>query len=215
MQLKIGTYNTQGGQFGTGKVDLTRGANSIKALNCDFVALQEVSPGQEKTLAAKAGFPFVSYGAGTKTGGVAVLSKHPIRSANARTIAAVAGTPYNQTRCLLITNHPMPNGYMFRFCSTHFGFEAAQMQGVWAAAFVGTRNGNSVIAGDFNCSHGSIPFQCMEIWFTPSSTGPEIDNFLYCGAITELSHEVVPDGTGDHSPTVAVIEVEDGIGVPV
>jgi endonuclease/exonuclease/phosphatase family metal-dependent hydrolase len=216
MQLRIGSYNIKHCDVG-GKIDLPRVADIIEGLNVDLIALQEVhkfskksgNTHQPRELANRAGFPYCVFGKATASdggeAGNAILSKFPINSWTIKSIQPVNGTSYNQMRCLVLTKHTLPNGSALTFCSTHFGFEAAQMQGVWAVA--NTKLGNVIVGGDFNCSHGSVPFECMENWFAPASTGAEIDNFLYRGAVTGIDYQVVSDGTPDHSPAVATVEI--------
>jgi endonuclease/exonuclease/phosphatase family metal-dependent hydrolase len=208
MQIKVATYNIQGGKIGTGKVDLNRAANIIKGLAVDLIALQEVQSGQEKTLAAKAGMPHNVHGPTVNGGGVAILSKFPFSGGTRNIkIPSVPGTSYAQPRALLIANAKLPDDRPLRFCSTHFGFEWAQFTALGAIADVGSRSGNTIIGGDFNSVPGSAVFQYMGVWFEPSSVLPVIDNFLLRGAITVIEHKTVPDGTPDHSPVVATLEI--------
>ncbi len=216
MQITAATYNIQHCNVGGGRIDLPRVAGIINGLNADLVSLQEVHyktrstrVDQTKDLAARAGFPYYLFAKSRPEDGGAfgnsVLSKFPIISSTILPILAVPGTPYNEARCLLAVD-VQPDGKQLRFCATHFGFNEAQMVGVGAVGKIAQRPGNTVIAGDFNNTLGSIPFQAMGAWYAALGNSPS-DNFLYRGAVTMHDYQIVPDGTPDHSPVVAKLEL--------
>jgi endonuclease/exonuclease/phosphatase family metal-dependent hydrolase len=210
------TYNIKHCDVG-GTIDVKRVGGIIKALGCPLVALQEVhykssSSGyvdQPRELARYSGHPYYAFGPGANgQSGCAILSYFPIISKRTLRIPNVPGTSYNQDRCVLCVDLALPpDGKQFQFCSTHWGFEHAQMvaMGVCSTLWHPGRP-NTLLAGDFNNFPGSIPYQCMALWYHPPAT-TVIDNMFATGGVRVLAHAFIPDGTPDHTPLIAHVEV--------
>lgn len=164
-KLRILSYNIRHCAGTDDKLDVARTADAIKTVGPDFVGLQEVdkevgrseSVNQPSVLGKKLGMDaafgsFMDFDGGEY--GLAVLSKHPLRSA--RSLRLPAG---NEPRVALFAEAVLPDGQTITLVNVHFdwvdddGFRFSQASHL--AEVLKSLKTPFVLLGDFNDEPGS------------------------------------------------------------
>jgi endonuclease/exonuclease/phosphatase family metal-dependent hydrolase len=232
-RLTVATYNIRHGRGMDGRVDLTRTAAAIQALDAGIVALQEVDRGVERSggsaqpdsLGAWLGLEhafgaFFPYQGGEY--GLAILSRYPIHRTTALRLP-----DGNEPRVALLVEVALPSGARVTVVNVHFDwvaddtFRYAQVEAL--AAVLDTIAGPVILLGDFNDVPGSRALRRLTERFvavakTPddrytfSSASPEkeIDHILlgpparWQPAVARVVHDPL---TSDHRAVVATIHL--------
>ncbi len=165
VRLKLTSYNIRHGLGLDGKLDLARTASTLRALEADLIALQEVDVDTKRcggvnqaeelgrALGMHASFgAFMDYDGGRY--GMALLSRWPLRSA--RSVRLPDG---NEPRVALAVALALENGETLHAVNVHFdwvesdAFRHAQAQRV--AEYLRGLDAPYVLLGDFNDSASS------------------------------------------------------------
>jgi endonuclease/exonuclease/phosphatase family metal-dependent hydrolase len=173
--LTIVTYNIHHAEGMDKKLDLERVAGVIRALEPDFVALQEVDKGTKRAggvdqaaeLARLTNMHGV-FGAAMPYDegeyGDAVLSRRPILKSRVAPLPWKEGNR-REPRCAVAARADIPGAGTIEFISTHWDHtrdpsdRAAQAEAVnvaWREA-----GATTILAGDFNCEVGSAPLEVI------------------------------------------------------
>jgi len=158
--IRVATYNIRHGRGTDERVDLTRAAAVLRALNPDMVGLQEVDNRVERSgrvdeaeaLGAQLGMhhafgAFMDYQGGQY--GLAILSRHPVRR-----IAPIRLQDGNEPRVALVVEVDYPGIGALAVVNVHFdwvrddGFRFAQASTL--ATVLDTLSIPYVLLGDFN-----------------------------------------------------------------
>lgn len=174
LRLRVLTYNIHHGRGADGVIDLERLADIIKRAQPDLVALQEVDVKTKRSggvdQAAKLGeltsmnhffaeaIPYQDGGYGN-----AVLSRYPIRAKYRQPLPA---EPDQEKRSVAVASvEPWDAINMrFVFASTHLCHLSEQTRQRQVRAIEGNRayqGSATILAGDFNFTPGSKPYQAM------------------------------------------------------
>lgn len=232
-QLKIMTYNLRFGEL----ADMDRLAAEIKAVNPDFVALQEVDVNTNRTaskhnnglnyvteLAQRTGL-FGYYGRAIDFGpgyyGIGILSRWPAQKIEKFELPNPAN---GEPRVLLEGVFEMP-GQKIVFASTHLDFkdhETRKSQARYAVEVLKNAGYPAIIAGDFNANAEQIYTKTFETVMqnltNKTKTWPadkpkeKLDHiFAYPKEAFTLKSCTVPepsaDAASDHLPVVSEIIV--------
>jgi endonuclease/exonuclease/phosphatase family metal-dependent hydrolase len=187
-QLTVVTYNIHHAEGTDKKLDLERIAKVIRALEPDFVALQEVDNGTKRangvdqaTELAKLTNMHAFYGPAMPYDGGqygdAVLSRWPITSSRVVNLPWKKGGQ-REPRVAVSATTNLPNGGgPIEFISTHWDHtrdpadrdaQAAAVNEAWRDAGIQT-----ILAGDFNCEPGSAPMEMLgRAWTLVSGSDP-------------------------------------------
>jgi endonuclease/exonuclease/phosphatase family metal-dependent hydrolase len=226
MILTVATYNIVKCEVRAGVTDVPKVGAMIKSLvtnhGVTLVALQEVKNWQIDDLARAAGFPYWYYGARQSGSdwGNGILSKYPLTDKRTALAPHSGGSTCLASALVTVPEASVP----FRFGSVHPPVTSTllRMSAIGNMIQEGRKYGNYIIGGDFNSSNGGIEFGCLKAFgWTPScqencpnttNHAPPANNwpidFVFCLGIPKpVSHTVVPDGTWDHSPVVAGVEL--------
>jgi len=227
--LTVLSYNIKRGLGNDGVTDIARAAEVIRRLDPDFVALQEIDHGVERSgrveqmqvLAELTGmYPsfasFMPYQGGDY--GIGVLSRYPIIETRRHELP-----PGPEPRVALDVRVRFPDATELIFCSVHFyNTEAERLAQAQAVVDIyRTEDRPVILAGDFNSTPGDPVMQLVERGFhnpdkgadrfTFSATDPdrEIDYVLYKPArsfavrfVDVLSEPVV----SDHRPVIVELQ---------
>ena len=184
-ELTVVTYNIHHAAGMDKRVDLERIAAVIRALDPDFVALQEVDKGTERAHGADQTAELARltkmhgvFGAAMPYGGGeygdAVLSRRAILKSRVVPLPWTKGNQ-REPRCAVSARVDVPGAGTIEFISTHWDHtrdasdRAAQAEAVnaaWRDAGV-----NTILAGDFNCVAGSAPLEVIGREWTLVSGG--------------------------------------------
>jgi endonuclease/exonuclease/phosphatase family metal-dependent hydrolase len=227
-ELTVATYNIRHGRGTDNRVDLTRTAAALRALDADLIGLQEVDRRVERSggideaaalgeaLGMRHAFgAFMPYQGGEY--GLAILSRFPIRRAQALRLP-----DGNEPRVAMLAEVELPDRTRLLAVNVHFdwvendSFRLRQVEAL--AAVLDTVSLPIVLLGDFNDMPGSRTMQRWDTRFiavekpahdrlTFSSTRPEkeIDHILLAprSAWQTYDARVVTDSlTSDHRPFV-------------
>lgn len=185
VELTIVTYNIHHAAGMDKRVDLERIAAVIRALNPDFVALQEVDKGTKRAEGADQAAELArltnmhaAFGAAMPYDGGeygdAVLSRRPILKSRVVPLPWTPG-PQHEPRCAVSARADVPGAGTIEFISTHWDHtrdpsdrpaQAEAVNAAWREAGV-----NTILAGDFNCQAGSPPLEVVGREWTLVSGG--------------------------------------------
>ena len=227
--LTVLSYNIKRGLGNDGVTDIERAAEVIRRSDPDFVALQEIDHGVERSgrieqmqvLGELTGmYPsfasFMPYQGGEY--GIGVLSRYPIIETRRHELP-----PGPEPRVALDVRVRFPDATELIFCSVHFyNTEAERLAQAQSVVDIYRSEGRPVIlAGDFNSTPGDPVMQLVERHFqntdkgadrfTFSATDPdrEIDYVLYKPArefavryVDVLDEPIV----SDHRPVIVELQ---------
>jgi endonuclease/exonuclease/phosphatase family metal-dependent hydrolase len=225
---RILSYNIKHGLGMDGKLDLKRTAETIRKLDPDIVALQEVDlrctrSGSVDQMAALGGMlgmhhsfgKFMDYGGGEY--GLGILSKHPILRSESHRLPDGA-----EPRCALEIEVEIA-GRRTSFVSMHLDWTSEDLRIAQAKALVeklAARTHPVVLAGDFNATRDSETLRLFSgRWIALPKSGAaytspadipeaEIDFVLVPkgGLWEKLISEVIDERlASDHRPVLAVL----------
>lgn len=230
VQLRVLSYNIHVGIGMDGKLDLSRTAEAIKALQPDLVALQEVDRLTRRTnkvdQAAELGKLLgmnVAFGkaidhAGGEYG-IAILSKYPILEHKTLQLPRLEK---QEDRAVLETIVRIDEKTNVRFVCTHFCHVSEARRTRQAEKVDELFSGSEIpviLAGDFNVAPDSPTIETLlKNWKDATDESPtfgnppksKIDYILYRPkeSFRVLEKRVVPDLiTSDHLPVLSVLEL--------
>lgn len=227
--LTVLSYNIKRGLGNDGITDITRSAGLIDRLRPDFVALQELDQGVQRSgrvdqmaeLGRLTGMharfaDFMPYQGGEY--GIGVLSRFPILESRSHPLP-----PGPEPRVALDVRVQLPDGSQLIFCSVHFyNTEAERLAQARAVIEIYSHEPLPVIlSGDFNSTPDDPVMQLVrEHWteaekgndaFTFSATEPveEIDYVLYrpAASFSPTRVQVIDEPLiSDHRPVFVELE---------
>lgn len=234
--MKIQTYNIlHGMDYSTKVIDLSKTADTVKAISPDILVLNEVRgrgplPGytdQAREIAKYLGMnyyfaPSIMVG-GTSPYGNAIMSRFPITNTKCIPIpdpkVKRKGGRY-ETRSVICADILTPEGVL-KVYGTHFGLEEDEQANALATVRELIKNGPAVLMGDLNTEpHSRIIHGLKEFLFDtgeliapckksyPSySPDVKIDYIFTTGDIEVLDADIIPMGYSDHLPYWAEIKL--------
>jgi endonuclease/exonuclease/phosphatase family metal-dependent hydrolase len=220
ISLKVATFNIRHGKGHDGVVDLSKILAELKDLQADVIGLQEVDrynirsgfADQISVLGSELGMFWAfspSLGLGWVQYGNAILSKHPITSAE---MHALPGQW--EARSVLKAVVSVKDVHV-HFFNTHLGLSAADRmrQMPVLAELLATDGEPAVLMGDFNMvsSHPymqALPSGWEKVELTGQEAmrpGREVDHIYVSGKTASKQAVTVPSGISDHQPVIAEI----------
>ncbi len=227
-ELRVLAYNIHHGEGMDGKIDLPRIAGVIEKGRPDFVALQEVDNGvnrsgnidQAKVLGGLLDMhysfaKFMDYDGGEY--GLAVLSKYPIIKTQIHRL------PDGAEPRVVLEVEAKVNGKSISFASIHLDWTKSSLRVAQFKALdkaLAIRNHPVIVAGDYNAEPGSptmnmarqsgfiIPKSDANLTWPADKPNVEIDYIVVRGIPTVKGTSTVMDErvASDHRPVMGVIQ---------